>query len=488
MPRQKRKSGHPVPEVETTRMTVEVPEVRRPPQMRVSELRAALCAVGSPAPSWVKKSTLVSLYQRKVLNRLGSTGVMDAGNTASDVLSTRAVPAMNSATSSVVVEETRTAVCESAVPDPAGNGRAMLAHAQEQDTLSKLVQTVETMQNAILALSSRLPTTDVTAARVTEETTTSNRLTSTALSHVVSGPEIGSHVSGPEMCSTSGLFANTSTRGIPSDQLPFVELVSPQIRRDILSGKNINLATLLISGHKGESYEGLSSHLVLGDQTVPLKQIADIRLNRPLDILQFIEAFGIYKNIMCEAYPHCRMELDASERSIVEMSSRFGGNTFYDYHKMFSKRAETLLLSYSRKIDWSIRDNNLFCSLFAGRKAIVCANCASIEHNTGFCPEAQNQVSPSTRSRSGANRNYDRNNVNDRNTGNFDRNFDRRGRARVFDAQGKEMCNDFNSEGGCKRTTCLYTHACVSCKRSTHHAVRGKCVVAAPSQVPPSTG
>lgn len=69
------------------------------------------------------------------------------------------------------------------------------------------------------------------------------------------------------------------------------------------------------------------------------KDKPDPRLNRKLSIEEFISAFGIYKNIMCEQFPHRRAELDLYERDVVEMSTRYGGSGFYEYHKQFSARS-----------------------------------------------------------------------------------------------------------------------------------------------------
>ena len=40
--------------------------------------------------------------------------------------------------------------------------------------------------------------------------------------------------------------------GVASDSLLHIDIVSPEIRRDIISGKDINLAAPLIPGNKGE--------------------------------------------------------------------------------------------------------------------------------------------------------------------------------------------------------------------------------------------
>ena len=154
------------------------------------------------------------------------------------------------------------------------------------------------------------------------------------------------------------------------------------------------------------------------------------------------------------------------------MAHDFGGFTFYEYHRMFSARAASLLQSYSTKLDWSYRDNDLFTKLFAGRRALACSICGSLAHDTGFCPLTQdansqaysnpnhkqvrgNTPGASGRYQSGA-----------RSQGSGDR--DQHGRTRKY-ANGSELCNNFNEEGkGCTRNPCTYSHSCSMCYSSGH--------------------
>ena len=73
---------------------------------------------------------------------------------------------------------------------------------------------------------------------------------------------------------------------------------------------------------------------------------------------------------MCEAYPQRRVELDSYQRNIVEMSNKFGGLAFYEYHRAFSARSASLLQNHNIKINWGLKDTNLFCMTFAGQTAI----------------------------------------------------------------------------------------------------------------------
>lgn len=63
--------------------------------------------------------------------------------------------------------------------------------------------------------------------------------------------------------------------------------------------------------------------------------------------------------------------------TLIEMSWWFGGYVFYEYHKAFSARASAILLNQNIKIDWLIRDSNLFCSsLQVTRPVLLCNSLA----------------------------------------------------------------------------------------------------------------
>ena len=56
---------------------------------------------------------------------------------------------------------------------------------------------------------------------------------------------------------------------------------------------------------------------------------------------------------MCESFPSRREKLDAYELDIVDMSKRFSGLAYYEYHMAFAARAVALLLNHGIKVDWS---------------------------------------------------------------------------------------------------------------------------------------
>jgi hypothetical protein len=70
--------------------------------------------------------------------------------------------------------------------------------------------------------------------------------------------------------------------GISPEDLPHLDLISTPLRRQILEGKDVNLAALLIPYFECADWD-------------------DQRLKRSLTIQEFITAFGRYKRVMCEA-------------------------------------------------------------------------------------------------------------------------------------------------------------------------------------------
>ena len=183
---------------------------------------------------------------------------------------------------------------------------------------------------------------------------------------------------------------------VVADDLPRVELVSPQLRQDILAGKDVNLASLLIPGYKGPG-ELEQRSLLIGQDVIPLKPLSDPRVNKALTITEFVRAFTVYKNVMCEVFPNREYELSCYLADIVEMASHFSGLTFYEYHKVFSAKAATWH-AHGVSLDWSQRDTKLFTAMFAGHKANACSVCNSLSHHTSFCPLTPGDKSAESRS------------------------------------------------------------------------------------------
>lgn len=306
---------------------------------------------------------------------------------------------------------------------------------------------------------------------IPDSTNTSPDMWQTNANNINGGPGIVGGVDcTPQQSLWPGHNANASapatmyqgTCGVASDALPQIDIISPSVRRDIITGKDINLAALLIPGYKGE--QGQIRHLVQGSEVVQLKPLTDNRLNRSLTLPEYIKAFGIYKNTMCQAYPQRRVELDMYERDIVEMATRFGGLSYYEYHRLFSARAAALLANFNIKLDWSVRDTKLFTTIFSGQRASTCDVCRSVMHTTEFCPQTPGSSRVGTNSTS----------TNSMNRGENSRQegTDIRGR-KLIKYQGRVLCNNFNTERGCIRgDTCYYAHICTSCKKFSHGMAR----------------
>ncbi len=143
------------------------------------------------------------------------------------------------------------------------------------------------------------------------------------------------------------------------------------------------------------------------------------------------------------------------------MHSRFGGFSFYEYHKAFSAKAAQYLTIYNIKVDWSIRDNDLFCSVFAGHKAQACSICNSLTHATMFCGQVEKSTpNPNFQSKPMHN--------------------------------GVEICLKWN-QGTCVRKPCPYVHRCTHCKSNNHAAHQQLCrkthqVTKSATSASPATG
>lgn len=241
-----------------------------------------------------------------------------------------------------------------------------------------------------------------------------------------------------------------SSAKIDSNTLPRIDIVSENLRRDILQGKDVNLAMMLIpegSQHRSVQHNGMS---------IDLRPLTDHRLTRPLTIQEFITAFNMYKNIICDVFPGRRGELDTYLSDIIEMSMDYGGFGFYDYHKAFSARANQYLVQQNVHIDWGKRDERLFNKFVCNRKP---NSCGSVAHTTPFCPEAASRpyrVNPAaaTAQKAGIAK------------------ADMRGRNIVY-VGNKQVCNNFNSVNGCILQSCPRAHVCLKCLRA--HEFGEKC-------------
>lgn len=237
-------------------------------------------------------------------------------------------------------------------------------------------------------------------------------------------------------------------QGVPMSSLARVECVHPSLRRAIIQGKDVTLALLLIplaelpDLRTVETADGF--HLLK-----KLKNIADPRVLKNLTLPEFLKAFASFKEIMCNAFPTRRIELDAYERDIIDMGTRYPGTLFYEYHRAFSARAAAYLDQFNIRVDWAIRDYNLFTEIFSGCKAHACDICHSVAHATDFCP---------LRARDGVGSGF--------------RALESSPGPRLYPRRIplNEICYNFNSAKGCTWGRCARIHKCKLCGGS-HPAI-----------------
>lgn len=242
----------------------------------------------------------------------------------------------------------------------------------------------------------------------------------------------------------------TGTPDIYTYVLP-AHLVPAGIRKDIMDGKDINLASLLIAVHdpaENKSY-------AWGDVSVVLKA-KDHRLTRKLNIAEFVLAFGMFRDVLCTVNPNRREELDLYLHAIVDLGYKYGGCSFYDYHRSFSAKAAARLSQFQVKTNWSTIDTELFCRHFAGLRSPLCTNCQSSTHTANWCSESGGRRPPNPP---------------------FFPSVTRRSTAFIQPAQadrlgrpiqalgGATICNNFNF-GGCNFPHCKLLHVCLTCHKA----------------------
>ena len=122
----------------------------------------------------------------------------------------------------------------------------------------------------------------------------------------------------------------------------------------------------------------------------------------------------------------------------------FMNTTRNSLQMLLSADAAAHLRYNNTKVDWSIRNNTLFCNIFANTRPNACNVCGSTFHVTGFCGQS---VSAQTNIH-----------VNQKQT-----EPDTYGRERI-NYLGREICNNFNGARGCMSPKCRNFHVCLLCK------------------------
>lgn len=266
-------------------------------------------------------------------------------------------------------------------------------------------------------------------------------------SNIISQPAVVSDIN-------NGVHHDTGsyhTTKVSSGMFPHVQAVAPNVRKQILEGKYINLATLLNNQENVQDYKTVDE----SDGSVLLIKHRDPRLQRNLSIQEFLEAFNIYKNIICEKQDR-RIEFDMYIQDVIDISARYKGPVFYEYHKAFANKVAAIKLTHGKVVDWSIRDEKLYSSITSGQIIKECETCGSLGHLTAVCQTLPSFGQSNNRSKPTYNQtHFQKSQVgsNDR----VDSNTDIRGRPVLF-FRGREVCNNFLSGKCFKGTKCSFAH------------------------------
>ncbi|CAG2214500.1 unnamed protein product [Mytilus edulis] len=280
-------------------------------------------------------------------------------------------------------------------------------------------------------------------------------------SNIISQPAVVSDIN-------NGVHHDTGsyhTTKVSSGMFPHVQAVAPNVRKQILEGKYINLATLLNNQENVQDYKTVDE----SDGSVLLIKHRDPRLQRNLSIQEFLEAFNIYKNIICEKQDR-RIEFDMYIQDIIDISARYKGPVFYEYHKAFANKVAAIKLTHGKVVDWSIRDEKLYSSITSGQIIKECETCGSLGHLTAVCQTLPSFGQSNNRPKPTYNQtHFQKSQVgsNDR----VDSNTDIRGRPVLF-FRGREVCNNFLSGKCFKGTKCSFAH--VNTRSSTGATTNNK--------------
>jgi hypothetical protein len=145
---------------------------------------------------------------------------------------------------------------------------------------------------------------------------------------------------------TSSELSTSNHRNIThAGMFPHIRAVTPSQRQNILEGKYINLASLLLDNETIQELKQVDS-----EGTTMYVKPRDVRLHLDLSIQEFIEAFTIYKNIICETSNRSK-EFDLYLQDIIDISSTYKGNVFYQYHKAFAMKVATIKLTRGLTVD-----------------------------------------------------------------------------------------------------------------------------------------
>ena len=229
------------------------------------------------------------------------------------------------------------------------------------------------------------------------------------------------------------ISSSSSSYGIHPELLKNTDYVSDSLKDKIVNGKYVNMASLLIPEFELSERKD---------------KYRDARLNRSLNIEEFISAFTKYKRIHCAHHPWRKGELDEYLSHIIDISRVYGGK-FYEYHKIFTQKC-AVALEQGKKVNWAEKDKDLLQMIIGGTQSKCCNICKEVTHSTQFCPQNARQFGQSKFM-------YQYPTAT---TGTDDSNSK--------SSQSKAaICHFFNGQG-CRKEKCFYSHVCKSCGSASH--------------------
>ena len=161
-----------------------------------------------------------------------------------------------------------------------------------------------------------------------------------------------------------------------------MDIISPTLKKQIIEGRDVNLAALLMTDY--ESVQAASSLHTSSGLEINFPGKKDALLHKSLSLKEFVCAFGKYKGVLYRVFPQRSEELDCYLANMQIETSY--GEKIDDYHKLFSVKATTALREIKVKSDWGVTDNDLLTLLAPHARPDVCKICHTIDHETNFCP------------------------------------------------------------------------------------------------------
>lgn len=404
-------------------------DLNNPINWTSNKLKIEIEQLGVKLTASVSKSALLQIYRQ-----LSANDSQGSRNDTSDVIITDNEAEVTEANKNINARNDMN-ITQQSENDITGSVQTPPSSGTASDMLNSTLSVISGMQNTITTLQ-----------------TTVNKLLTDKQSTSQTSSNLLDKIYQNQGNLTTNAPLPVQQQGIAADELPHIDIVSESVRRNITDGKYVNLACLLLPEFDTPNF---TTNDISGLELLRQSR-RDHRLDRALTITQFYKAFGIYKRIMCEAYPQRRLELDHYEADVGNIYDHFG-DIFYQYHVQFSKKAAAYL-ERGVKVDWSKRNKDLFQLLVGGAKIKLCEHCSQSDHQSPFCPSQINV--PGLLGGCKPERNFKLIKA--------DPNFDKHGRPKLA-YQGKEICNNYNhKENGCNYNRCPFLHVCKKCRSTSH--------------------